>query len=90
MFLKLKTVLYEIHLLLTPNREYGKVFERVPIIGIKRAKSLKDIFMRAKVAPLEKKKAVADHAKVLGAKYASRLWLPKHLDLSLPKENIDQ
>ena len=55
-FLKLKNVLSEIHLLLTPDREHGKVFENVPIVGFRRAKSLKDILVRAKVAPLEKKK----------------------------------
>ena len=41
--------------LLTPDRKHGKVFERIPIIGFRRAKSLKDIPMRAKFAPLEKK-----------------------------------
>ena len=55
-FLKLKNVLSEIHLLLTPDREHGKVFENVPITGFIRAKTLKDILVRAKVAPLEKKK----------------------------------
>ena len=38
--------------LLTPDREHGKVFEKVPITGFRRAKSLKDIFVRAKVALL--------------------------------------
>ena len=42
--------------LLTPDRKHGKVFERIPIVGFRRAKSLKDIPMRAKLAPLEKKK----------------------------------
>ena len=55
-FLKLKKVLSEIHLLLTPDREHGKVFEKVPIVGLRRAKSLNDILVRATVAPLEKKK----------------------------------
>ena len=55
MLSKLKNVLSEIHLLLTPYREHGKVFERIPIVGFRRAKSLKDILVRAKVAPLEKK-----------------------------------
>ena len=53
---KLKNVLSEIHLLLTPDREHGKVFENIPIVGFRRAKSLKDILVRAKVAPIEKKK----------------------------------
>ena len=55
-FSKLKNVLSEIHLLLTPDREHGKVFVKVPIIGFTRAKSLKDILVRAKVGSLEKKK----------------------------------
>ena len=56
MLLKLKNVLSEVHLLLTPDKEHGKVFERVPMIGFKRAKSLKDILVIAKIAPLEEKK----------------------------------
>ena len=56
MFSKLKNILFKIHLLLTPHREDKKVFEQVPIIGFTRAKSLKNILVRAKVAPLEKKK----------------------------------
>ena len=55
-FSKLQNVLSEIHLLLTPDREHGKVFEKVPIVGFRRAKSLNDILVRAKVAPLEKRK----------------------------------
>ena len=39
MFSNLKNVLPEIHLLLTPDREHGIVFENVPIIGFRRAKS---------------------------------------------------
>ena len=42
-------------LLLTPDREHGRVFEKIPIVGFRNAKSLKDILVRAKVAPLEKK-----------------------------------
>ena len=53
---KLKNVLSEIHLLLTPEKEHGKVFERISIVGFRRPKSMKDILVRAKVSPLEKKK----------------------------------
>ena len=56
MFSELKIVLSEIHLLLAPDREHEKVFEKVTITGFIRAKSLRDILARAKVAPLEKKK----------------------------------
>ena len=55
-FSRLKNILSKIHLLLTPDRKHGKVFEKIPIIGFRRATSLKDILVRAKVAPLEKKK----------------------------------
>ena len=73
MFSKLKNILFEKHLLLTPDREHGNVFEKNPITGFRRAKSLKNILEKAKVTPLEKRKAVADHAEVLGAKYANML-----------------
>ena len=53
---KLKNVPSEIHLLLTRDREHGKVFKRIPIVCFRRAKPLKDILVRVKVAPLEKKK----------------------------------
>ena len=53
---KLKNVLSEIHLLLTPDIEHGKVFEEMTIIGFKRAKSLEYMLVRAKVAPPEKEK----------------------------------
>ena len=56
MFSELKIVLSEIHLLLAPDREHENVLEKVTIIGFIRAKSLRDILARAKVAPLEKKK----------------------------------
>ena len=85
---KLKSLLSEINLLLTRDREHGKVFERIPVVRFRRAKSLKDIFVRAKVAPLEKKKVLADHVEVLVAKYASMLLLLKLLDLLILKENI--
>ena len=54
--LKLKNVLSEIHLLITPDRKHRKVFERIPIVRFRRAKILEDILVRAKVAPFEKKK----------------------------------
>ena len=57
MFSKLKSILSEIDSLLAPDREGTySVFEKASIIGFRRAKSLKDILLRAKVAPLEKKK----------------------------------
>ena len=46
---QLKVIMTKIHLLLTPDKEHNKVFRDVPIIGFRRAKSLKDILVRAKV-----------------------------------------
>ena len=38
-FSKLKNILPEIHLLQTPDREHGKVFEKIPIIELEELKS---------------------------------------------------
>ena len=54
-FSKLKKVMSNIHILLTPDQEHNRVFKEVPIIGFRRAKSLKDLLVRAKVPPLYKK-----------------------------------
>ena len=48
-FSRMKKVLLEFHLLLTPNEEHRNVFSEVPIVGYKRSKSLKDILVRAKL-----------------------------------------
>ena len=48
-FSKLKNILKTIHLLLTPDREHVDVFSQIPIVGFRRAKSLKDILVRAKL-----------------------------------------
>ena len=71
---KLKHVLSETHLLLIPGREHGKTFEKIPIIGFGRAKSLKDILVRPKVAPLKKKRGCCrSRGGVLGVKYVNIL-----------------
>ena len=44
-----------LHLVLTSDQEHQQVFHKVPIIGFRRAKSLKDILVRAKVPPVLKK-----------------------------------
>ena len=70
---KLKNLLSEIHLLLRHGREHGKVFKKIPIVGFRRAKSLKDILVRAIVTPLEKKTGSCRSMKVLGGKYTKML-----------------
>ena len=52
---QLKVIMTRIHLLLTPDNEHNKVFRDVPIIGFRRAKSLKDILVRAKVPQIKNK-----------------------------------
>lgn len=49
-------MLAEIILLLTEGRGQEKVFQKDPIRGFIRAKSLKDIFVRVWVTTLEKKR----------------------------------
>ena len=51
-FSKLKNIVSNIHLLLTPDKEHQKVFQNLPILGFKKGKSLKDFLVRAKVPPL--------------------------------------
>ena len=50
---KLKHILSNINLLLTPDAQHRKVFPEVLIVGFKRGKSLKDLLVMAKV-PVEK------------------------------------
>ena len=48
--------LFEIYLLLTPDREHWKFFKKVSITGFRRAKGLEAFLVSANVATLEKKK----------------------------------
>ena len=62
-FFKLKDTMSFLNLLLTPDQEHQKVFHKVPVIGFRRAKSLKDILVRAKVRPLQKNKGFSGSCK---------------------------
>ena len=53
-FQNLKRLLHKIHVILSCDKEHQKVFNHVPLVGFRRAKSLKDFLVRAKVPPLEK------------------------------------
>ena len=53
-FSNLKDTMSFLHLLLTLDQEHQQVFHKVPIIGFRRAKSLKDILVRTKVSPVLK------------------------------------
>ena len=53
---RFKHTLNDIHILLTPDKEHKKVFENVPIVGLRKGKSIKDFLVRAKVPPPQKPK----------------------------------
>ena len=53
-FSNLKDTMLFLHLLLTPDQEQQQPFHKVPIISLQRAKSLKDIHVRANVPPVLK------------------------------------
>ena len=50
---RLKVVMTRVNLLLTPDNEHNKVFRDVPVKGFRRAQSLKDILVRAKVPQIK-------------------------------------
>ena len=54
-FKDVRTILKELHLLLTPDQAHKRVFSEVPIIGFKNAKSLKDHLVRAVLPQLDRK-----------------------------------
>ena len=53
-FSNLKDTMPFLQLLLTPDQGHQQVFHKVPIIDFRRAKSLEDILLRAKVPPVLK------------------------------------
>ena len=88
-FSNLKNILSGIHLLLTPDREHRTVFEKIPIIGFRKTKSLKDVLVSTKVAPLER---TTGYCRSCGG---TRCEICKHVvttetfrSFSTPKENI--
>ena len=53
-FRKVKDILKEIHILLTPNEEHKKVFPDVPLVGFKNNKSLKGLLVNSCLKNLER------------------------------------
>ena len=53
MFSHVKSILFELHVLLTCNKEHQNVFTEVPFIGFKNAKSLKDHLVRGAVPKID-------------------------------------
>ena len=65
-FSNLKVTVSFLHFLLILDQEHQQVFHKAPIIGFRRAKSLKDILVR-------KIKAFMDHVTNRDVKYVSTL-----------------
>ena len=51
-FQNVRTIMEELHILLTPNKEHMKVFPNVPVIGFQNGKSLEDFLARATLPKL--------------------------------------
>ena len=54
LFKSVRQILKDLHLLLTVGQAHGRVFSDVPIIGFKKAKSLKDHLVRAALPQLDR------------------------------------
>ena len=52
-FQNVRSIMEELHILLTPNKEHKKVFPDVPVVGFRNGKSLKDYLVRAKLPKLD-------------------------------------
>ena len=52
-FRNVRSIMEELHILLTPNKEHKKVFPDVPVVGFRNGKSLKDYLVRAKLPKLD-------------------------------------
>ena len=49
-FRNVRSIMEELHILLTPNKEHKKAFPDVPVVGFRNGKSLKDYLVRAKLS----------------------------------------
>lgn len=67
-YARIKNVLNNIHLLLTPDEEHRKVFSSVPIVGFKNGKSLKNWLVRAKLPVLDSQNVSSGGCKKCGRK----------------------
>ena len=52
-FQNVRSIMEELHILLTPNKQHKKVFPDVPVVGFRNGKSLNDYLVRAKLFKLE-------------------------------------
>ena len=52
-FQNVRSIMEELRILLTPNKEYKNVFPKVSFVGFQNGKSLKDFLVRAQLPKLE-------------------------------------
>ena len=52
-FQNVRSIMEELHILLTRNKEHKKAFPDLPIVGFRNGKSFKDYLLRAKLSKLE-------------------------------------
>ena len=52
-FQNVRSIMQELHTMLTPNKEHKKVFPDVHVVGFRNGKSLKENLVRAKLPKLE-------------------------------------
>ena len=52
-FRNVRSMIEELHILLTSNKEHKKVFPDVPVVGFRNGKSLKDYLVRAKLPKVD-------------------------------------
>ena len=52
-FRNVRSIMEELHILLTPNKQHQKVFPDVSVVGFWNGKSLKDYLIRAKLLKLD-------------------------------------
>ena len=52
-FRNFRSIMEELHILLTPNKENKKVFPDVPVVGFRNGRSLKDYLAKAKLPKLD-------------------------------------
>ena len=52
-FRNVRSIMEQLHILSTPNKEHKKVFPDVPVVGFQNGKSLKDYLVRAKLPKLD-------------------------------------
>ena len=52
-FQNIRTIMEELHILLTPNKEHKKLIPNVAVIGFQKSKSLKDFLVGAALPKLD-------------------------------------